>query len=223
MYKSTSIILMVTLALMAILITTNKKEAFAATEKNLDKSMSASKHLNSIVLGAGCFWGAEKSYEAIPGVVDAVSGYADGVDIEPTYKEITKWKYRNNLDNYAEVVKVTYNSSQIELETILRNYFETHDPTQLNSQGNDIGTQYRSTILTSDNAQINKAKAVLGQYQVRLNAKGFGEIVTKIKPLTTFFPAEDYHQDYLAKKPKRLLPRSLNGCDICRQIQTARS
>ncbi len=129
MFKSTAIIILATFSLMAILLATQKKEAYAAPEKNLDQPMSASKHLNSIVLGAGCFWGAEKSYEAIPGVVDAVSGYADGVGINPTYKEITKSKYRNDPNNYAEVVKVTYNSNQIDLETILRKYFETHNKT----------------------------------------------------------------------------------------------
>ena len=90
MFKSTTIIIAVTLALMAILFATQEKEAYATTEINLDKPMPATKHLASIVLGAGCFWGAEKSYQAIPGVVDAVSGYADGVGVKPTYKESTK-------------------------------------------------------------------------------------------------------------------------------------
>ena len=211
MFKSTAIIILATFSLLAILLTTQKKEAYAAPEKNLDQPMSASKHLNSIVLGAGCFWGAEKSYEAIPGVVDAVSGYADGVGINPTYKEITKSKYRNDPNNYAEVVKVTYNSNQIDLETILRKYFETHNPTQQNRQGNDIGTQYRSTILTNNDEQFTKANTVLNQYQTRLNTKGYGKIVTRVKPLTAFFPAEDYHQDYLKKNPNGYCPDHSTG------------
>ena len=193
------------------LFTTTISVANAAVKQDINSEMPASKHINSIVLGAGCFWGAEKRYEKIPGVIDAVSGYADGVGVKPTYKEITKWKNRNNPNNHAEVVKVTYNSNQIDLETIIRKYFESHDPTQVNGQGNDIGTQYRSTILTSNNSQISIAKNVLNQYQARLNAKGFGKIVTKIKPLTKFFPAEDYHQDYLKKNPNGYCPDHSTG------------
>ena len=193
------------------LFTTTISVANAAVKQDINSEMPASKHISSIVLGAGCFWGAEKRYEKIPGVINAVSGYADGVGVKPTYKEITKWKNRNNPNNHAEVVKVTYNSNQIDLETIIRKYFESHDPTQVNGQGNDIGTQYRSTILTSNNSQISIAKTVLNQYQARLNAKGFGKIVTKIKPLTKFFPAEDYHQDYLKKNPNGYCPDHSTG------------
>ncbi len=211
MFKSIAIIFTATFALMAILLATQKKETYAAPDKNLNKPMLASKHLSSIVLGAGCFWGVEKSYQAIPGVVDAVSGYTDGVGVKPTYREITKWRNRKNPNNHAEVVKVTYNRSQIDLEVILRKYFETHDPTQLNRQGNDIGTQYRSTILYNDKDQARIIYAVRNQYQSRLSAKGYGKIVTKIKPLTAFFPAEDYHQDYLAKNPNGYCPDHSTG------------
>lgn len=196
----------------------NKPEANAQTSAqvptkviDLDKEMQASKHLASIVLGAGCFWGAEKRYAAIPGVVDAVSGYADGVGVEPTYKEITKRRHRNNPNNHAEVVKVTYNQSLTDVETILRLYFETHDPTQVNRQGNDIGTQYRSTILTSNVEQAVRAQKVLDQYQKLLTAQDYGKIATKIKPLTTFYPAEDYHQDYLVKNPRGYCPDHSTG------------
>jgi len=192
---------------LAFFLLANISIANAAT----DAKMLASKHIDSIVLGAGCFWGAEKRYAKIPGVIDAVSGYADGVGIKPTYKEITKWKYRNDPRNYAEVVKVTYNSNETDLETILRKYFETHDPTQLDRQGNDIGTQYRSTILTNSNEQITTAKTVLNQFQMRLNARGYGKIVTKVKPLTTFYPAEEYHQDYLKKNPNGYCPDHSTG------------
>jgi len=195
----------------ALLFSINISIANAAVKQNINTPMSASKHISSIVLGAGCFWGAEKRYQKIPGVIDAVSGYADGVGIKPTYKEITKWKYKNDPNNYAEVVKVTYNSNQIDLETILRKYFESHDSTQLNRQGNDVGTQYRSTILTNDDSQLRTANAVLNQFQVRLKAKGFGEIVTKVKSLTKFYPAEDYHQDYLKKNPNGYCPDHSTG------------
>ncbi|MCP3673163.1 MAG: peptide-methionine (S)-S-oxide reductase MsrA, partial [Gammaproteobacteria bacterium] len=136
----------------------------ASSQVEQNEDMSATKHIDSIVLGAGCFWGAEKRYEAISGVINAISGYADGKNITPTYKEITKAKNRYNPDNYAEVVKVTYNTSMTNLETILQNYFEGHDPTQLNRQGNDIGTQYRSTILTNSDEQAKTAQDITNQY-----------------------------------------------------------
>lgn len=200
--------------LLLVFATTQPKVQAAATltkTADLDKPMDASKHLDSIVLGAGCFWGAEKRYAAIPGVLDSVSGYADGKGVEPTYREITKFIHRRNPNNHAEVVKVTFNRSAVDLETILREYFETHDPTQLNRQGNDVGTQYRSTILTNSPQQAAIAQKVRDEYQSRLSAKGYGEIVTKIKPLTEFFPAEDYHQDYLAKNPNGYCPDHSTG------------
>ena len=177
----------------------------------IEKDMPASMHLKSIVLGAGCFWGAEKRYAAIPGVVDAVSGYADGTGISPTYREITKRKNRFNDKNYAEVVKVTFNESVTNLETILKNYFEGHDPTQINRQGNDVGTQYRSTILTADKSQIETANKISAQYQQLLSAAGYGKIATSIRPLTTFYPAEEYHQDYLVKNPNGYCPDHSTG------------
>ena len=176
-----------------------------------DEKMPASQHLKSIVLGAGCFWGAEKRYQAIPGVVNAISGYAGGDKVKATYREITKRKHRFNPNNHAEVVKVIYNSSIVELETILQNYFEGHDPTQINRQGNDIGTQYRSTILTENQQQVEIAKKVSNRYQTLLASAGFGAIATKIQSLDKFFPAEDYHQNYLAKNPKGYCPDHSTG------------
>ena len=95
-------------------------------------------HSEKIVLGSGCFWGAEKGYEALPGVIDAVSGYADGNGIRPTYREITKLKNKFNVNNHAEVVEVTYNKNIISTEKLLMHFFESHDPTQINRQGNDL-------------------------------------------------------------------------------------
>lgn len=181
------------------------------TTMTIDKNMPASGHLDSIVLGAGCFWGAEKRYEAIPGVVDAVSGYADGTGIKPNYQAVTQYKNKRNANNHAEVVKVTFNRSVVSLETILHSYFEGHDPTQLNRQGNDIGTQYRSTILTNSDNQLQTAHKVLNTYQQLLNKADYGPIVTKTVPLRTFYPAEDYHQDYLAKNPNGYCPDHSTG------------
>ena len=110
-------------------------------------------HIEKIVLGSGCFWGAEKGYEALDGVIDAVSGYADGDGVRPTYRDITKFSNKFNPNNHAEVVEVTYNKNLITLEELIIHYLESHDPTQQNRQGNDIGTQYRSIVLYSDEAQ----------------------------------------------------------------------
>ena len=173
--------------------------------------ISATTHLDSIVLGAGCFWGAEKRYQAIPGVIDAVSGYADGKNVGANYREITQRKNKYNENNHAEVVKVTFNSSMVDLETILKNYYEGHDPTQLNRQGNDVGTQYRSTILTNNDQQNIVALKVTADYQKLLSASGYGKITTKVNALTEFFEAEQYHQDYLAKNPNGYCPDHSTG------------
>ncbi len=112
----------------------------------------ATRHTQTIVLGSGCFWGAEKGYEALPGVIDAVSGYADGRGLEPTYKAITRPEHRMDPDNFAEVVKVTYDTGKTSTEALLKHFFEHHDPTQANRQGNDIGTSTaRSSSLPTTN------------------------------------------------------------------------
>jgi peptide methionine sulfoxide reductase msrA/msrB len=196
---------------------TGSSETQKDIEKMLPKlsksstEMSATAHLDSIVLGAGCFWGAEKRYEVIPGVVDAISGYADGTNVSANYREITKRKNQFNDKNHAEVVQVFFNSSLVSLETILQNYYEGHDPTQLNRQGNDIGTQYRSTILTNSEQQNETALDVTQQYQQLLSDSGYGKIETKISSLTEFFEAEQYHQDYLAKNPNGYCPDHSTG------------
>lgn len=189
------------------------KQPFIDKEKpaNLEQDMPATKQVDTIVLGEGCFWGAEKRLEALPGVIDAEVGYADGRGHEPTYAEITKAKHKFNPDNYAEVVKVTFNPQQISLETIIKDYFESHDPTQLNRQGNDVGTQYRSTILTNSPEQAKIANRLKDEFQVLMSKAGYGKIVTVIKPLDQFHPAEDYHQDYLRKNPNGYCPDFSTG------------
>lgn len=183
--------------------------SITANAESSDEGMT--NHKETIVLGAGCFWGAEKRYAAIPGVIDAVSGYADGSGFAATYKNITKRKHRFNPDNYAEVVEVTFNKNQVSLETILKVYYETHDPTQLNRQGNDIGTQYRSTILVNDPKQQAIAEKITQEFQQKLTAVGYGAITTVIKPLDEFHPAEEYHQDYLVKNPNGYCPDHSTG------------
>ena len=155
----------------------------------------ATVHSEKIVLGSGCFWGAEKGYESLPGVINAVSGYADGKGVRATYREITKLRNKFNAYNHAEVVEVTYNKNLISTEELLIHYFESHDPTQVNRQGNDIGTQYRSIILYSTKEQKKVIDEVLQTYQELLSAAGYSTIATKVKPIKKFYKAEKYHQD----------------------------
>ena len=175
------------------------------------EKIQATSQLESIVLGSGCFWGEEKRYESIPGVVSAISGYADGKGVKPTYREITKPKNRFNPNNHAEVVLVVFDRNVVSVEEILMDYFEGHDPTQFNRQGNDIGTQYRSVILTINDEQRKIAKRLLDEFQILMNASGYGRIQTKIKPLKEFHYAEEYHQDYLVKNPNGYCPDHSTG------------
>ncbi len=168
-------------------------------------------HIQTIYLGSGCFWGAEKGYEKLEGVINAESGYANGYGISPNYRAITQFKNKYNENNFAEVVKVTFNRNEIRLEDILIHFFESHDPTNLNRQGNDIGTQYRSTILFSGESQKQVAEELMNVYQKLLNDGGYGKIRTKLEPLDNFYLAEDYHQDYLKKNPNGYCPDLSTG------------
>lgn len=182
-----------------------------STAQAQDNTMPATRHTDTIVVGAGCFWGVEKRFEAMDGVIDAVSGYADGNGVQPTYRAITQKRNQHNPNNHAEVVQITFNPAVISLTTLLQRYFEMHDPTQLNRQGNDIGTQYRSIILTNNQEQADLAQQVQAAYQVLLTKAGYGAITTQIKPLREFFPAEQYHQDYIAKNPNGYCPDHSTG------------
>ena len=173
-------------------------------------------HVEKIVLGSGCFWGAEKGYEALDGVIDAVSGYADGENVRPTYREITKFSNKFNPKNHAEVVEVTFNKNLISLEELIIHYLESHDPTQLNRQGNDLGTQYRSIVLYSDTSQEKTILDLISEYQDLLKKNGYGEIETSVKPLTKFFVAENYHQDYIKKNPNGYCPDHSTGVRFAR-------
>ena len=183
---------------------------------DLDNSTN---HLRTIVFGAGCFWSVEKKFQETFGVVDVKSGYADGKNIKPSYKEIIKSKNRFNPNNYAEVVKVTYNSNKTSLENLLKTFFEMHDPTQLNRQGNDIGVQYRSIILTSSKEESLLSSDIKVRYQELLSKKGYGPIRTVIKELTNFYLAENYHQDYLEKNPNGYCPDNSTGVVFSKKIK----
>jgi peptide methionine sulfoxide reductase msrA/msrB len=177
-------------------------------------------HSEKIILGSGCFWGAEKGYESLPGVIDAVSGYADGDGVQPTYREITKLKHKFNPNNHAEVVEVTYNTNIISTADLLMHYFESHDPTQLNRQGNDVGTQYRSIILYSNEDQRLVIQEIGSAYQALLSDAGYGKMTTAIKPITKFHKAEKYHQDYIKKNPNGYCPDHSTGVKFDNKKQT---
>ncbi|WP_390445170.1 peptide-methionine (S)-S-oxide reductase MsrA [Pseudoalteromonas sp. MTN2-4] len=176
----------------------------------MDKD-NATSHIQTLVLGSGCFWGAEKGYEQLEGVLDAESGYADGRGFKATYKEIIKRKRRFDDDNYAEVVKVTYNANMLNTRALLEHFFEKHDPTQENRQGNDIGTQYRSIILYNTPEQLSVINEAKTEFQNLLSKAGYGEIKTQVKPLEQFYRAEEYHQNYIAKNPNGYCPDHSTG------------
>ncbi|WP_377114661.1 peptide-methionine (S)-S-oxide reductase MsrA [Pseudoalteromonas sp. M58] len=201
----------VILSAFAIVGILSAMSAISSDEIIKPTDLDATMHVEKIVLGSGCFWGAEKRYEALNGVLDAESGYADGRGFKPTYRNITKLSRRFDEDNYAEVVQVTFNSNIISARELLQNYYESHDPTQKNRQGNDVGTQYRSIILTTTDQQASIAKAVTSEYQQLLSKADYGKIVTQIKPLERFYSAEEYHQNYLEKNPNGYCPDHSTG------------
>ncbi len=155
----------------------------------------------SIVLGMGCFWGAEKRMAALPGVIDVMSGYAGGDYPDPGYRQVIDSERRPGVRNHAEVVRVVFDPAQTSVEQILARFWENHDPTQGDRQGNDIGTNYRSAVYYGSETQHKAVLMSRDAYQKALSAAGQGAITTEIAPLKTFYPAEAYHQDYLAKNP----------------------
>ena len=162
--------------------------------------------LDSIVLGMGCFWGAEKRMSEVPGVVDVQSGYANG-DIAGSYQAVLDHERavrsgKTSQRNHAEVVKVTFDPAKTTLETVLIKFWESHNPTQGDRQGNDVGTNYRSAIYTHGPAQQEVALKTRATYQQALTKGGLGNITTEIAALKNYYPAEDYHQDYLKKNPQ---------------------
>jgi peptide-methionine (S)-S-oxide reductase len=148
------------------------------------------------IFGLGCFWGAERRLWQQPGVVSTQVGYAGGHTPNPTYEEVC-----SGLTGHAEVVRVVFDPSRISYADLLRVFWESHDPTQGMRQGNDVGTQYRSVIYTTTDAQRAAADASRRAYQAALSAAGHGAITTEIAPAPEFFYAEDYHQQYLHKNP----------------------
>lgn len=172
--------------------------------------------IETIVLGMGCFWGAEKRMAAITGVIDVESGYANGEvagDYETVLKQERLLHYRQStLRNHAEVVRVSFDRQRVDLQTVLARFWESHDPTQGNRQGNDIGTNYRSAVYFTTPDQEAIALTSRAQYQIALSAAGHGAITTEITRLQRYHRAEEYHQDYLRKNPHGYC--GLGGCGI---------
>jgi peptide-methionine (S)-S-oxide reductase len=142
------------------------------------------------ILALGCFWGPEIKFSKIPGIIETEVGYCGGNSSIATYKEVC-----SGITNHAEVVKLTFDPKQITYEDILNKFFNLHDPTTLNSQGPDFGTQYRSEIFYNDDNQKKIAKKVFEEFNKKLS----GKVVTKISPTTNYCRAEEYHQKYLEK------------------------
>jgi peptide-methionine (S)-S-oxide reductase len=148
------------------------------------------------VFGLGCFWGAERMFWKLEGVYSTEVGYAGGFTPNPTYEEVCSGR-----TGHTEAVRVVFDPAKISIGELLRVFWEGHDPTQGMRQGNDVGTQYRSAIYTRSAEQLAAAEATRDAYAATLKAAGFGPVTTEIAPAGDFFPAEDYHQQYLAKVP----------------------
>jgi len=154
----------------------------------------------TVTLGGGCFWCVEAAYQMVPGVKKVISGYAGGKMPNPTYEQISTGR-----TGHAEVVQITYDPAQISYEKLIDLFWDAHDPTTLNRQGADTGTQYRSIILFSSDEE----KAAAEKSKTAAQAKFKSPIVTEIVPLTTFYPAEEYHQDFYDNNPNHPYNRAV--------------
>lgn len=170
--------------------------------------------IETALFGMGCFWGAERKFWQLgDGIFATAVGYAGGLTPNPTYEEVC-----TGLTNHAEVVLVAYDPSVISYETLLKTFWEAHDPTQGMRQGNDIGTQYRSAIYVTSESQKSAAEKSKTVYNEALKTRGLGAITTEISDAPPFFYAEEYHQQYLAKNPHGYC--GLGGTGVTCQIGT---
>ncbi|MDB5478863.1 MAG: msrA [Alphaproteobacteria bacterium] len=165
----------------------------------------------TIYFALGCFWGAERLFWELPGVIVTAVGYQGGSTRNPTYDEVC-----SGLTGHTEAVKVVYNPLETSLEPLLKTFWEEHNPTQGMRQGNDVGTQYRSAIYTTTPEQATIVEKSRLAYQNALSAKGLGQITTEIAPASEFYYAETYHQQYLAKNPNGYC--GLQGTGVSCQI-----
>lgn len=167
--------------------------------------------MRKLVVGMGCFWGAERKFWQLPGVFSTAVGYAGGLTPNPTYEEVCSGE-----TGHTEVVLVVYDPSTVSYERLLKEFWEGHDPTQGMRQGNDLGTQYRSAIYVSDDEQRDLATKSMESFQKSLNDAGYGPITTELRDAPEFYYAEHYHQQYLAKVPNGYCGLGGTGvsCDI---------
>ena len=177
-----------------------RNESMAITDqhyvngKNLKPPFEAGTH--KAVFGLGCFWGAERCFWQLDGVITTAVGYAGGSTPNPTYHEVCSGR-----TGHTEAVLVVFDPARISYEKLIQVFFESHDPTQGMRQGNDVGTQYRSAIYTFDDSQSEAAKTFAELYETALKRSGYHPVTTEIAAAGEFFYAEDYHQQYLAKNP----------------------
>ena len=164
------------------------------SDKNGNIDQEKDRNMETSILGGGCFWCTEAVFERVEGVKEVISGYAGGDILNPTYKQIC-----TGTTGHAEVIKIIYEPSVIPYEKILQIFAECHDPTTLNRQGADVGTQYRSTIMYLSESQENAAKL----WKESLSDKYEDPVVTEIVPAPKFYKAEEYHQDYYTKNPNQ--------------------
>ena len=165
--------------------------------------------MEKALFGAGCFWGVEDFFRQVPGVADAVSGYAGGAVANPTYKQVC-----SDTTGHAEVVEVTFDPAHIAYQTLVELFFKMHNPTTRNRQGPDVGTQYRSVIFTSNDEQRRIAEASRDAFEQNLAKAGYGHVTTAIVPLGEFYFADEYHQQYLAKVPNGYCPNHSTGVKL---------
>lgn len=170
--------------------------------------------LDELVVGLGCFWGAERLFWELPGVWTTAVGYAGGTTPNPTYEEVC-----SGMTGHTEVVRVVFDPATIAVETLLARFWEAHDPTQGMRQGNDVGTQYRSAIYARDAAQLELARASAERYAAELERAGLPAITTEIALAGPFYHAEHYHQQYLAKVPDGYC--GLAGTGVCYRPEPA--
>ena len=175
----------------------------------IDLSSDTPNDFNEIIFGAGCFWGVEKKFWSLEGVWLTCVGYAGGNSTNPTYEQVC---YEET--NHVEVVKVVYDPSVIEIDTLLKTFWECHDPTQGMRQGNDRGTQYRSVIYCSSEEDLDLSLSTMEKYQEVLSKNNYQQITTEILLAPKFYLAEEYHQQYLAKNPNGYCGLGGTGCAL---------
>ena len=186
------LLLIISLLISSVGCIADKKDVDLRSKSNVQNSKKII--METAIIGGGCFWCTEAVFEKIDGVKQVVSGYAGGKIPNPTYKQIC-----SGLTGHAEVIKIIYDPQKITFEKLLDLFGDAHDPTTLNRQGADVGTQYRSTIMYLNESQ----KEIAEQWKKKLNNKLVDPVVTEIVPAPTFYNAEEYHQDYYVKNPNQ--------------------